>query len=465
MEEKTEKKEKKGIDKKVLALLFTVIFIVSVVSVLGYMVYLHETEITPQFTTEQNYTQRLKTILDLVESGRLEWKQALPLIKEIVETAEHHETPPWMWHSPPNMVVQQGSGVESVDYIIFGVDTDGDKIADEIYAKNGLTGEIEFSGTDAATVIQNTIDALPTYSYPYGGGTIAIKGTSNCFIYEITKKIVVDKPLRLVGDNRYGIVELRAAPGLNDRLLEVYKAGEDFWTEISRLKFEGNKNQQTSGDYLIYFYGGYPIMRDCYVMNAYQTGIYIHAQDFHFYNVYAEFCGKYGWDIRCTQNGQLYSCTAWGNGDAGIFLIYSHRWSLVNCRVMKNKGGSYHNAGLYIHSSSRGQVIGGYYCENDGPGIDLYNSDHIQIIGAMVRDNSQYANNTYDGIRIRGNSNHNIVNGCTIFSTLTNKQRYGVYEQDTADYNLIVGNIIHDNVSGQIYLIGTNSIQANNIVS
>ena len=458
------KKPELKIDKKILSVFVLAILSASVASFLTYSFNNNAQASYPQYYEGQGYVEKIRTILNLVESGRLEWKQALPVLQELVETASQHEVPPWEWHSPPNMVVQQGSGVESVDYIIFGVDTDGDKIADEIYAKNGYTGEIEFSGTDAATVIQNAIDALPTYSYPYGGGTIVIRGTSNCFVYEITKKIVVDKPLRLVGDNRYGIVELRAASGLNDRLLEVYKEGEKIWAEISRLWFNGYKNLQTSGDYLIYIRDCYFIMRDCYVMNAYQTGIYILAQDFHFYNVYVEFCNKYGWYINCVQNGQLYSCTAWDNGDAGIFLD-GVRWSLVNCRVMKNKGGTYHNAGLYIYTASKGQIIGGYYCENDGPGIDLYNSDHIQIIGAMVRDNSQYANDTYDGIRIRGNSNHNIVNGCTIFSTLTNKQRYGVYEQDTADYNLIVGNIIHDNVSGQIYLIGANSVQANNIVS
>jgi hypothetical protein len=44
--------------------------------------------------------------------------------------------------------------------VVFGVDNNGDGVADEIYAKNGRTGEIEFGGTNASTVIQQVINAL-----------------------------------------------------------------------------------------------------------------------------------------------------------------------------------------------------------------------------------------------------------------------------------------------------------------
>ena len=53
--------------------------------------------------------------------------------------------------------------VEPVSYIIFKRDN-------LIYAKNGRTGEIEFQDEDAATVIQQAINALPD-----GGGKIFIR--------------------------------------------------------------------------------------------------------------------------------------------------------------------------------------------------------------------------------------------------------------------------------------------------
>jgi len=65
--------------------------------------------------------------------------------------------------------------VEAASYIIF-------QEGDYVKAKNGLTGQIEFSGTDAADVIQNAIDALPT------GGLIFIRrGT-----YSLSKGLTIN---------------------------------------------------------------------------------------------------------------------------------------------------------------------------------------------------------------------------------------------------------------------------------
>jgi hypothetical protein len=50
-------------------------------------------------------------------------------------------------------VIEPGSMVTEASYVIFQDDYGN------VYARNGLTGEIEFSGTDASTVIQSAIDA------------------------------------------------------------------------------------------------------------------------------------------------------------------------------------------------------------------------------------------------------------------------------------------------------------------
>jgi hypothetical protein len=319
-------------------------------------------------------------------------------------------------------------------------------------------GRIQYSGTDAASVIQSAINALPEFVYPYGGGSIYIKSG----VYTINKKIVVDRPLKLEGDGRYGRTVLYAANGLNNRLLEVYKSGADFWSEIRNLWFEGNKDNQTAGDYLLYFEGGYPIVENVYVMRAYQTGIYVHAQDFHFKNVYVEFCGKYGWEVYCGQNGHLDQCTSWDNQWHGIYLN-GKRVELTNCRVMMNGPEGTYAYGLFANAVQKLKVLGGWYQENAQYGIALYNCSHVSVIGATVRDNSQRVNNGYSGIYIYGSSNYVKVIGCDVYSTLTNKQSYGIEEGDTADYNIIVGNAVHDNVSGQIRTIGAHTIVANNI--
>jgi len=69
-------------------------------------------------------------------------------------------------------------------YIIF-------KRGNVILAKNGETGEIEFSGTDAATVIQSAIDALGTQ-----GGKIFIKAGT----YECKSSITLKQNLILEGE-------------------------------------------------------------------------------------------------------------------------------------------------------------------------------------------------------------------------------------------------------------------------
>lgn len=72
---------------------------------------------------------------------------------------------------------------EAGSYIIF---TDGTNF----YAKNGLTGRIDFQGTDAASVIQAAIDALTK------GGTIYLKEG----LYPISKTInITNNGVRIVG--------------------------------------------------------------------------------------------------------------------------------------------------------------------------------------------------------------------------------------------------------------------------
>jgi parallel beta-helix repeat protein len=68
---------------------------------------------------------------------------------------------------------------QGYSYIIW---TDGTKY----YAKNGQTGQIEFSGTDASTVIQSAIDALPN------GGKIFIKAGTYPATFSLRSNIILE---------------------------------------------------------------------------------------------------------------------------------------------------------------------------------------------------------------------------------------------------------------------------------
>ncbi len=87
-------------------------------------------------------------------------------------------------------IVQPGSMVIEASYVIF---TDGSTV----YARNGLTGEIEFSGTDASTVIQNTINALTN------GGKIFIR-TGTYFLKNTL--ILPTVPLELIGESEGNVI-------------------------------------------------------------------------------------------------------------------------------------------------------------------------------------------------------------------------------------------------------------------
>ena len=73
-------------------------------------------------------------------------------------------------NSSQTITIEPASFTETASYIIFRQD-------DTYYAKNGTTGEIEFSGTDASQVIQSAIDSTPEGGFVFVKGDIVIDST------------------------------------------------------------------------------------------------------------------------------------------------------------------------------------------------------------------------------------------------------------------------------------------------
>jgi len=105
---------------------------------------------------------------------------------------------------------------EEASYIIF-------KKNGDILARNGDSGNIEFSGTDAATVINNAFDALPksNRSFPVKGGTVLVKAGT----YTLNSAILIsDWAHNLVGEgNRATVFKL----GSDVNAVEVHGASDD----------------------------------------------------------------------------------------------------------------------------------------------------------------------------------------------------------------------------------------------
>jgi hypothetical protein len=60
------------------------------------------------------------------------------------------------------------------------------------------------------------------------------------------------------------------------------------------------------------------------------------------------------------------------------------------------------------------------------------------------------------------NGNSNIISNNIMIATATNKTSYGVNE-DRGDYNIIMGNYFSGQVTGNIKLVGLNSIAMGNL--
>lgn len=104
-----------------------------------------------EMVLDDGYLERINEIVESAESGEITRDQAFIQIQDVIEKASRHEIPPWEWQSPPDTVIEQGSGVEAASYIIF-LGSNG-----VCYAKSGDNGEIMYSGDNTA-VINNVLE-------------------------------------------------------------------------------------------------------------------------------------------------------------------------------------------------------------------------------------------------------------------------------------------------------------------
>ena len=133
-------------------------------------------------------------------------------------------------HRFPAIETSKADGlVETASYVIF-------KDGNIYYAKNGKTGEIEFSGTDIAEVLQSVVDAFPTKpTAPYGGKVVFKRNEPNTW-YDFNGATinVVDKNISFEGETCSGVV-LR-----NVRFNYTFTSGRDDYfptTIFKNLRF------------------------------------------------------------------------------------------------------------------------------------------------------------------------------------------------------------------------------------
>ncbi len=109
--------------------------------------------------------------------------------------------------------------MDTASYIIF-------KDGNIIYAKNGITGKVEFQGSDASVVIQSAIDTLTN------GGKIFIKAGT----YTINSNITVPQGLIIEGEGEQAtMLGLTGDPNFNGLTL----MGGTKWTILRNFGLYG----------------------------------------------------------------------------------------------------------------------------------------------------------------------------------------------------------------------------------
>lgn len=145
----------------------------------------------------EGYTERIDDIIGRAESGEITAEQMWVEIQNIQSLASRHEIPPWEWQSPPTTVIEQGSGMEAASYIVFTDDSGN------YYAKSGDNGEIYFSGTDAATVINNAIDEADSSMVVIKEGLFEITDNIDIERDNFTLIISAGAHLKLTDEEKY----------------------------------------------------------------------------------------------------------------------------------------------------------------------------------------------------------------------------------------------------------------------
>jgi parallel beta-helix repeat protein len=268
---------------------------------------------------------------------------------------------------PPGKV----SAVTEASYVFF---TDGFAV----YARNGTTGVIDYSGNDAAAVIQAGIDALGSH-----GGIILIReGT-----YVISSTIRVPGNVTLSGVGF--ATKLVLADYADQRVIENKhpEAFVDSNIVISNLQIDGNGARQSEEPSVsasaIFF---------TRVTNSRVEGCWIHHVSW-VQNLNAGVATILSSYIVIRGN-MIYD-----NAYAGVFLSSGDGAIVSNNVFMRN------HRGVYLAGHSNAIVEGNRFTSND-EGIRMYQvASNNLITGNIIKDSSE------EGIVITAEAQNNFLHG------------------------------------------------------
>jgi len=332
------------------------------------------------------------------------------------------------------------------------ISTDG---SGNFYAKNGITGVIDYSGTVANTVFQSVSSVMKK------GGTIFISNGT----YTFSAAVTLTYNITLRGEGRGTILKL--GTNANSDVLAANGGACSF--TIQDLDINGNKGNNPTG----------------------QNGISVDQCDgFKIYNVQSYNNKLKGIAVSRSSNSTVTNNIAENNTSDGMVFSSSHDF-IISSNIAQNNGA--YGIGLITSISTDANpynmiVSNNIIRGNTGYGVELKGVLNSKISDNIIYGNGQNGidigqasagfygskiivsnnivkNNVGNGIRIQS-SNYTQVTGNMCFDDQTvATQTYGIYENDAhGGGNLIVGNNCFGNSINQITLTtGTQLTTANNI--
>jgi len=238
--------------------------------------------------------------------------------------------------------------MEQVSYIIYiesGI----------VKALNGTTGMVDFSGTNAATVIQMSIDSLI-------GGIIFIKKG----IYNITKNLTIHQGIIIEGEGEQSTI---LSLIYNNNFNGLTLTGGTKWTILRDLEIYGNAP----------------------VSPIYSTdGIVISGSMVELNNLYIRNCARHG--INANNFVHLRMINVYSGFNRTGSGAYLHR------EIIKND------------SCNQIYIEGGNYVANDLFGIGLKNTSNTLLEMVNFGQNDQDGGDSGGGLSIIGGSNITVEN-------------------------------------------------------
>ncbi|MEM1563218.1 MAG: NosD domain-containing protein [Candidatus Bathyarchaeia archaeon] len=269
-------------------------------------------------------------------------------------------------------------------YIVF-------KENETVKAKNGLTSEIDFNGTDASTVIQSALDSLtPNRTWVE---KVVVVGS-----FTLSSKI------RISGYTFLDLSQanLTLADNVNDNMIEA----SGWYFTIAGGVLNGNGAHQTMGSAILVkgeaqrFFIGYGMR----IFNAKDHGIHLEGEpDKHvgvgvLVDIIIENCG--------------------GNGILSAAWSADHIFSRINC-------GGNRGSGICLSSSDANLIVDSLFW-NNFKGVDIYHSMKNIVTGNRIDFNNC-------GICIASGSSENLVIG----NELHNNEEQIRIEPDAGNGNII----------------------------